>query len=379
LKVLHINFSKAGGAGAFARDLVAAQKAAGFDARLVNLRNSDLRTEPLADPILTLQAVLDEYLVKTSGFESPISLLRNGNRLKSDAMDFRPDLVHLHWIEGVVSDAWLSKISVPIIWTLHDFRPISGACHHPLGCNQLAIGCTSCPAVKPFFRSVVLKSVRGRERSGLYEKIQFVAPSNWVAEIAMKSKAINGRKVPVVYNATPPIHLQPEDSQSLDDKLGAVELPIIAIAFGSSASSLKGREFLESFDPKVFDGYRVVTFGAEGLTWADINLGLVSRERVSAIFSRAVIAVIPSRAETFSLAAFEATRLGTPVCGLAGGAVQEIAEAFGEFVPLEPAPIQSFLHLADSTPARSIARGMEEVVSEYQEVYQEAISRFKID
>jgi glycosyltransferase involved in cell wall biosynthesis len=379
LKVLHINFSKAGGAGAFARDLVAAQKAAGVDAHLVTLRDSDLRAEPLTDPLMTLQAALDQYVVKNSNFDSPISLLRNGTRLKSNVMEFHPDLIHLHWIEGVVSDEWINQVSVPIVWTLHDFRPISGACHHPLGCNQLATGCSSCPAVKPLFRTIVSKSFRDRKTSGLYEKVQFVAPSNWVAEIAMKSKAVNGRKVPIVYNATPQMQLNPEDSQWLDAQLGVNDARLIAIAFGSSASGLKGREFLEAFDKNVFDGYRVVTFGAEGLTWADTNLGVVSRERVSAIFSRAILAVIPSEAETFSLAAFEATRFGTPVCGLTGGAVQEIAETFGGFIRLDPAQIQSFLQQTDSVPARIIVRGMEDVVSEYQEVYQQAMSGSKND
>jgi glycosyltransferase involved in cell wall biosynthesis len=374
LKVLHINFSKAGGAGAFARDLVAAQKAAGIDARLVTLRDTDLRAEPLTDPLLTLQAALDQFVVKNSNFDSPISLLRSGTRLNSNVMEFHPDLIHLHWIEGVVSDEWINQTSTPIVWTLHDFRPVSGACHHPLGCNQLATGCSSCPAVKPFFRSIVSKSISDRITSGLFEKVQFVAPSNWVADIAMKSKAVNGRKVPVVYNATAPIQVLPEDLQWLEAQLGDSDLPIIAIAFGSSTSGLKGREFLEAFDQKVFAGHRVVTFGAEGLTWADANLGVISREQVSALFSRALLAVIPSQAETFSLAAFEASRFGTPVCGLTGGAVQEIAETFGEFVPLESNSIRGFLEFAGSAPIRRVVRDMEDVVNEYQEIYQQTIS-----
>ena len=379
MKVLHINFSKSGGAGAFARDLVAAQTSVGIDARLVNLRSTDLRTEPLADPILTLQAILDEYLVKTSGFESPISLLRNGNRLNSGVVGFRPDLVHLHWIEGVVSDAWINKISVPIIWTLHDFRPISGACHHPLGCNQLDTGCNSCPAVKPFFSHLVSKSVRERQASGFYEKIQFVAPSKWVADIAMKSKALNGRHVPVVYNATPQIQAQPEDLLWLDDQFGNDEMPIAAIAFGSSASNLKGRDFLQAFDPSAFEGCRVVTFGAEGLAWADKNLGVISRKQVSALFSMAKLVVIPSQAETFSLTAFEATRFGTPVFGLAGGAVQEIAETFGQFFPLKQGLIQAFLKQTEPLSARIILRDMTDAVSEYRVIYQQAISRLEND
>ncbi len=379
MKVLHINFSKAGGAGSFARDLVEAQKAAGIDARLATLRSTDLRAEPLRDPLLTLQAAIDEYVVKDSNFESPISLLRSGTRLNSSEMKFHPDLIHLHWIEGVVSDEWINQVSVPIVWTLHDFRPVSGACHHPLACNQLATACTSCPAVKPIFRSLVSKSVKDRINTLFYEKIQFVAPSKWVADKAMKSKSLGGREVPVVYNAAPSIQPRPEDALWLNAQLGTDESPMIAIAFGSSVSGLKGRDFLEAFDPKVFDGHQVITFGAEGLTWADKNLGVISRERVSEIFQRAALTVIPSQAETFSLAAFEATRFGTAVCGLPGGAVQEIADTFGEFVPLEPSEIQVFLSRTKAVSGRSIPRDMEDVANEYREVYQQTISRSKND
>lgn len=376
MKVLHINFSKAGGAGAIARDLVAAQTAAGIDSRLVNLRESDLRTEPLRDPLLTLQAVLDQYILKSADFESPISVLRHGTRLKPRELNFRPDLIHLHWTEGVVSDGWLTNVTVPIVWTLHDFRPISGACHHPLGCNNLSSGCGSCPAVRPLFTKLVAKSVADRKASGLYGRINFVAPSKWVADIAMRSSALAGRTVPVVYNASPSIQVSPDDRQWLGQELGESGDPIIAVAFGSSSSSLKGREFLEALDRSAFEGYRVVAFGAENLSWADRNMGVISREKVSALYSKAVLTIIPSQAETFSLAAFESTRLGTPVCGLTGGAVQEIAETFGEFVALDPQSIRAHLGKPEPSKARSIVREMSDVVNEYQAVYNNAISSY---
>lgn len=376
MKVLHINFSKAGGAGAFARDLVAAQTAAGFESRLINLRASDIRSEPLRDPVLTLQAVLDKYIVKSPHFESPISLLRNGTRLKPDESSYRPDLIHLHWTEGVVSDSWLNSVRAPIVWTLHDFRPISGACHHPLGCTHLSTGCSSCPAVRPLFKKLVTKTVENRAASGLYSRINFVAPSKWVADIAMRSSALAGRNVPVVYNASPSIQVSSADREWLTQELGDSAGPIVAVAFGSSSSSLKGREFLEAIDRSAFEGYRVVAFGAENLSWAHKNLGVISREKVSALYSRSVLTVIPSQAETFSLAAFESTRLGTPVCGLTGGAVQEIAQVFGDFVALDPKSIRDHLGKPGPGGARGIVREMSDVVNEYQAVYHDAISSY---
>ena len=379
MKVLHINFSKSGGAGGFARDLVAAQIAKGIDARIFNLRDSDLRSEPVRNPLLTLQAFLDEFLLKSIQFDSPISLLRRGTRLTRDDSSFVPDLIHLHWIEGVVSDAWLKKVSVPIVWTLHDFRPITGACHHPLGCEQLSTGCHSCPAVKPIFRNLVARSMASRTHIGTSSNVHYVAPSKWVADIAMGSGALSTNQVPVIYNASNEVHASSKDLQWFQDELGDSNKPIIAIAFGSSVSKLKGQGFLESFGPGVFEGYRVVTFGAGAITWAHNNLGVISREKVSAVFAAAKLAIIPSKAETFSLAAFEATQVGTTVCALPGGAVQEIAEKFGEFLALTPTSIQSFLQEPNPTASRKVLREMSDVVREYQVIYQKALSASELD
>ena len=379
MKVLHINFSKSGGAGGFAQDLAAAQIAKGIDARIFNLRDSDLRSEPLRDPLLTLQAFLDEFLIKSIQFDSPISLLRRGTRLTRDDSSFVPDLIHLHWIEGVVSDAWLKEVPIPMVWTLHDFRPITGACHYPLGCEQLSTGCRSCPAVKPIFRSLVARSMASRTQIGTSNNIHYVAPSKWVANIAMRSGALSTNKVPVIHNASPEIHASSKDLQWFQDELGDSNKPIIAIAFGSSVSKLKGQGFLESFGPSVFEGYRVVTFGAGALSWAHKNLGLVSRAQVSVVFAAAKLAIIPSQAETFSLTAFEATRVGTTVCGLPGGAVQEIAETFGEFLVLDSTSIQSFLQEPNPTSSRKVSREMPDVVREYQVIYQKALSASELD
>jgi hypothetical protein len=106
---------------------------------------------------------------------------------------------------------------------------------------------------------------------------------------------------------------------------------------------------------------------------------VISREKVSAIFAAAKLAIIPSQAETFSLAAFEATRVGTKVCGLPGGAVQEIAETFGEFLALDTNPIQSFLQEPNPTASRKVLREMSDVVGEYQVIYRKALSASELD
>ena len=42
-----------------------------------------------------------------------------------------PDIIHLHWVQGgALSIKEISKIKKPIVWTLHDMWPFSGAEHY---------------------------------------------------------------------------------------------------------------------------------------------------------------------------------------------------------------------------------------------------------
>ena len=56
--------------------------------------------------------------------------------------------------------------------------------------------------------------------------------------------------------------------------------------------------------------------------------------------------------------------------------MQEIAEAFGEFVALDPKSIREHLGRPVSRAARGIVREMSDVVNEYQAVYYDAISSY---
>jgi len=375
LRVLHINFSKKGGAGSFANDLTSEQRSLGLDAHLVNLRSSDLWDEPLLDPLLTLEAAIDQYIFRSNNFESPISLARSGTRLEDDAPSSSPDLVHLHWIEGVVTSTWINRLKVPVVWTLHDFRPITGACHQPLNCDEISNACNSCPAVRSPFRPLVAKILQKRIQTGLFEKVEFVAPSSWVARGAERSTALRGSSVNVIHSASPIEIPTPETLAWVEALMSKNHEPMVVVAFGSSRSGLKGRASIERINRDIFKGYRVVTFGADSLSWADENVGLINRNQVTALLSRATLAVIPSLAETFSLTAFEATRSGTPVAGHPGGAIEEVASTFGVFVPLEEQAIRLFLAHRQSGPVRIVPRLMADVAHDYIDLYRRLLQR----
>jgi len=58
------------------------------------------------------------------------------------------DIVHLHWINGLVSMWNLRKIKKPIVWTLRDMWPLTGGCHYSMDCDRYKVGCGYCPQLQ---------------------------------------------------------------------------------------------------------------------------------------------------------------------------------------------------------------------------------------
>ncbi|HEY3389170.1 MAG TPA: hypothetical protein VGK38_06325, partial [Prolixibacteraceae bacterium] len=61
------------------------------------------------------------------------------------------DVVNLHWIPTLISLETIAKIHQmrkPIVWTLHDQNPMTGACHYAHGCEKYKSDCSECPQLK---------------------------------------------------------------------------------------------------------------------------------------------------------------------------------------------------------------------------------------
>src|SRR5690606_26435095 len=55
------------------------------------------------------------------------------------------DIVHLHWVTGLISTKHIAKLEKPIVWTLRDMWPVTGGCHYSMECERFAVGCGHCP------------------------------------------------------------------------------------------------------------------------------------------------------------------------------------------------------------------------------------------
>lgn len=200
VKVTHLSYSSTGGAGNIASSLASAQRDLGQDSRLVTVSNRSISSEPLRDPIQSLAATLDQFVLAKKSSEL-FSLVRS--KISRLAIEIRDEgqILHLHWLPGAISTTVireLSKQSLRTVWTLHDYRPFTGACHYPQDCEGFASGCTSCPQARVLTRPLVSSSLRKSVLDLDSCKVDFVAPSSGLFEAVAKSQLGSAHRVHMI-------------------------------------------------------------------------------------------------------------------------------------------------------------------------------------
>jgi glycosyltransferase involved in cell wall biosynthesis len=344
VKVAHLSFSKAGGAGSVAINLSEALRAIGVDSAVEHSIEPDLRKDPLALPLHTVAAGLDEYLVKSQNFSNPVSFLREGLSQKLSSSAKGADVINLHWTPGQVSTETFGKLldsGKAIVWTLHDMWPFTAGCHYAGACEGFKSGCKSCPAVKPLFQNLatknfaIKKTVFDRPRDNLV----FVAPSHWIAKMARSSTLLKNQRVEVVPN--PVARTQAERTQATfsaewREKLGvAQDSFLVAFSAANLADNRKNLlEVIESLSElsQIRQDLNLVLVligsGAvpksKGL--AIKRLGFLRREELNTALANCDAFVNFSSDENLSMAVIEALAVGTPLVLLNSGGNPELVK-----------------------------------------------------
>lgn len=97
------------------------------------------------------------------------------------------DLIHLHWINGLVSTKTISKFKQPIVWTIRDMWPFTGGCHYSMDCTRYTLGCGSCPQLNSVRPKDISHKIVNQKTQNFDNRIQPVGISHWLTEQAEKS------------------------------------------------------------------------------------------------------------------------------------------------------------------------------------------------
>lgn len=360
-KVLILSsYESSGGAARAANRLHKSLVLHGADSRMwVRTRNSDdWRVQGPAGPIGRIKAdtrsVFEALPVKFQKTDNPIlhspgwiSNFKANQINSSDA-----DVVNLHWVcDGLISVAQIGKITKPVVWTMHDSWTFCGMEHHPKDSSDLRFVEGYTTANRPN-HSTGLDLDRwtwNRKMKSFRSPMHLVSPSNWLAEIAGRSKLAGNWPIRVIPNPLDTHIFKPIEKSVAR---GILHLPedkkiILVGAFGSVMNPNKGFDLLtealgvfvetirnnsNSTDPALqgvrAEDYLVVVFGqSEPKDFSNFPLpihflGHFSDDyALSLVYNAADVVVVPSRMENLPQTATEAQACGVPVvafdvCGI---------------------------------------------------------------
>ena len=243
------------------------------------------------------------------------------------------DVVHLHWITGLVSKENFNALAdLPVVWTLADINALTGGCHYSEGCDEFSNACQSCHF---FPAGEELPNLAWSQKRDIYSQIKsltIICPSRWMADQVKKSSLLGDRAIKVIPNAMPINQFVPRNKTASKIRLG-LPLDQIVILFGAQnvQNRRKGGDILLAAleliklrsTHKIFVG----VFGAQNILapFPSKTFGTVSDiEELSHIYSAADLFVLPSREDNAPLTVAESLLCGTPVVSTPVGNVPEI-------------------------------------------------------
>jgi glycosyltransferase involved in cell wall biosynthesis len=315
-KIKIVSYSTSGGAGGAGMALLQGFLDLGLQASFESLSDSNLRTKPFEHPQITAAAAFDNFMARTPGWDSLVSLTRDETsvpiRIEKDI-----DLVVLRWMNGVALD-FEPGANPKVIWVLDDMNPFTGACHYSLDCTKFESGCTNCPAVRsPFRKKVAVNLAKKHARFAQFKRIGFVAPTKWMHEQFLLSPLATQYPSTVIHNPLHPAFLNYEPSSEQEEHQNTGPLRVLIVA-ADLTDPIKGvwdvapalRELMESGDieltlvgdhsPELQSSFSEAVF-----------LGRLSQELVAQQMRKADLLLVPSVAENAGTIVAEAASQGT--------------------------------------------------------------------
>lgn len=431
-KVLILSsYESSGGAARAANRLHKSLVDHGADSRMwVRTRNSDdWRVQGPAGPIGRIKAdirsVFEALPVKLQKTKNPIlhspGWINNFKARQINSSD--ADVVNLHWVcDGLISVAQIGKITKPVVWTMHDSWTFCGMEHHPKDSRDLRFVEGYTTGNRPDHSSGLDldRWTWNRKLKSFRSPMHLVSPSNWLAEIAGRSKIAGNWPIRVIPNPLDTNIFKPIEKSVARDIL---HLPlgkkiILVGAFGSVMNPNKGFDLLTEAlgvfankirdksvlsDPAIqenrADDYLVVVFGQSeprefgGFPLPIRFLGHFSDDHaLSLVYNAADVVVVPSRMENLPQTATEAQACGVPVvafdvCGIPDAVVDKetgyLARAYdtldmGSGIGWIFESTERYRNLSQAARARALKLWSPDVVAaQYDDWYRHAMDTYR--
>jgi len=357
MKILHLNtYDGNGGAGRASARLNKALKASGIDSKLytfVKFGNNP-EIQPLYSGIISkalaiINILAERYLPKLyeRNLKVPFSLQFFGKDIHKHPAIKKADIIHLHWINhGFLSPkslASLAKLNKPIVWTIHDCNTFTGGCHVRFGCENYIHECGNCPFLKnPGDNDISHRTLLRKKNSYNKLNLNFISPSNWLANSAIKSSLLKDFPIKVIPNTLETNLFKPSDKHQAKKSLHIDKNKFVILSgfMPSKKDSHKGTSYLiETLDkwinkhPEMQEEALLVIYGNknnEDIPTFKIQtqfLGTINDdEKLAKAYVSADVFLIPSLDDNLPNTVMESLACGTPVVAFNTGGIPDMVE-----------------------------------------------------
>jgi len=276
------------------------------------------------------------------GFGSVLSTIKLISQIKR----IQPDLIHLHSLHGYYINVrilfkYLASANIPVVWTFHDFWPITGHCTYfdNIGCQKWLTECNNCPKKRYYPSSYLLD--RSRENYYLKKKLfnsvgnlTIVSVSHWVNNIVRYSFIKNANKK-VIYNGIDTdVFKHTAIKEDVLDRYN-VRDKFVILSVASPWSGRKGYLDFIKLSKYIKDDEVIILVGVNNEQQNNLPNNIIglqaiglkkndNKQRLVDLYSACDVYMNLSVEETFGLTTTEAMSCGTPVIAYNSTACPEI-------------------------------------------------------
>ena len=285
---------------------------------------SKLNTIPLVTPFEEKIQALYSFLFDRHGLGPESKTKELVNWIKKN----NPEIIHLHNIHGhflnykVLFD-YLRETEIPVVWTLHDFWPITGHCVHfdHIGCELWKTHCEKCSLNNTYPKTILFRrtfqnfSIK-RDCFTSLKNMTIVPVSNWEGSL-LKESFLAKYQIKTIYNGVDTNVFKYRES-SLRKSLDLIDKKIL-LGVASPWSERKGYSDYIKLRVQLPDNYIIIMVGVTNKEIKNLPNGIIGIERtqnqieLAEYYSMADIVLNLSSQETFGMTTVEAMACGTPV------------------------------------------------------------------